>query len=220
MLNISKTQTMVLNSLVHAIILSTLIFCDVSARTLGKKPDSSCNTVAHQDVEHVTQEICSDGRTLRLGYDRGRSRINLSRDGQESVLQAIPSGYDPALVGADSLIGFLPEALQVYRKKRLILFLSPIRTSGGGGSGQCGAGTEIYLSFLDVGRANPEVRSRILIGSCRDSIELEDQDIPEGRPGEITVEDGRLVLHFSNYKNLEGRTKAEIAPDLKGLLFR
>jgi hypothetical protein len=136
------------------------------------------------------------------------------------VLRRIPQGFDPSLVGSDSLIGFLSDSLQPYKSRNLLLYVSAIRTNGGGGGGQCGSGSEIYLNVLDTSRDVPRIRSSILIGSCDESIQLLDQNIGRGTLGEVAVVENRLSLHFLNYKNLDGYAVGTVAPDFKGLLFR
>jgi hypothetical protein len=155
----------------------------------------------------------------QLKYDRKSRKVMLFFDRKGVSLQQFSKGRDPALVGADKVIGFLPDKLQVYKESNALLYISSIRTNSGDGAGQCGAGSEIYLNFLSIERKVPKVSSRILIGSCDYSIELDNQSIPDGEIGEISVERGKLLLHFLNYKDLRGSPIATITLNRKELTF-
>ena len=158
------------------------------------------------------------GKPYRIAYHRGATRIEIKSVGGKMV-SVIPAGYDPAVVGSNRLIGFLPEKLQVFKKKQVLVYVSSIRSRGGDGMGQCGSGSEIFLNFLDISKQVPKLKSSILIGSCNESIELVDQDVSKGEVGEITVVDNNLTLHFLNYKEIEGEPEAVVTPDYK-LRFR
>jgi hypothetical protein len=167
-----------------------------------------CNTALSAD--HLSPIACEQRKT----------RIVLSFDNKQTVLRRIPQGFDPSLVGSDSLIGFLSDSLQPYKSRNLLLYVSAIRTNGGGGGGQCGSGSEIYLNVLDTSRTVPRTKSRILIGSCDESIGLVGQNIGDGQLGEVSVVENKLSLHFMYYRNLEGYPVGTVAPDFKSLLFR
>jgi hypothetical protein len=116
-----------------------------------------------------------------MKYMQRSTKIVLAVDKKEWVLQKISKGRYPDLVGADSVIGFLPDEFQLYKKSNILIYTSSIRTNSGSGGGQCGSGAEIFLNFLDMTGLRPHMVSSILIGSCDLSIELADQDISEGR---------------------------------------
>jgi hypothetical protein len=159
------------------------------------------------------------GKSYQIRYNRARTRIELHFGQKEVTLNRIPKNYDPSMVGSDKVIGFLPDAIQPYKPAGFLVYVSSKRTSGGSGGGQCGSGSEIYLNFLDTKTAIPKVRSKILIGSCDESIELNDQNIVDGILGEIDVAEGRLRLHFLNYKQMEGSPTATVSSDFSALLF-
>jgi hypothetical protein len=177
-----------------------------------------CNTALSAD--HLSPIACHNGRVYRIKYEQRKTRIVLSFDNKQTVLRRIPQGFDPSLVGSDSLIGFLSDSLQPYKSRNLLLYVSAIRTNGGGGGGQCGSGSEIYLNVLDTSRTVPRTKSSILIGSCDESIGLLDQNIGDGQLGEVSVVENKLSLHFMYYRNLEGYPVGTVAPDFKSLLFR
>jgi hypothetical protein len=163
---------------------------------------------------------CQSGRTYELQYVKKSGRIVLTADGKQHVLHRIPKGYDPSLVGADSAIGFLPDALQLYKAEQILLYTSSARTTSGTGGGQCGSGAEIYLNFLDVSATTPKLRSRILISSCERPIELMDQNISDGRLEGFSVVGNRLSLHFLFYEEQRGYPTATISSDFKKLVFK
>ncbi|WP_156648919.1 hypothetical protein [Massilia sp. Leaf139] len=134
-------------------------------------------------------------------------------------MQRIPRKYDPSLVGADGFIGFLPNAMQAYKDKGVLAFVSFIRTKGGNGSGQCSAGAEIFLNFLDVRAAAPKILSSILIDSCNRPIELMDRNSSTKTLGKLSVVNKRITLHFLSYCEGEGYPIATVSADLKQLEF-
>nr|WP_314543663.1 hypothetical protein [uncultured Massilia sp.] len=140
-------------------------------------------------------------------------------DKSRTVLEKIPKRFDPELVGADEVIGLLPFSLQPYRNKSILVYISAIRISGGDGRGQCGAGLEIYMNFIDVSKAKPKQISRILIGSCNESIELEEINLSDKNLGEISVVNGKLSLRFLLYKEAEGKLVGVPSADYRRLIF-
>jgi hypothetical protein len=187
-----------------------------SANTLSERACVNSNSVLEKKLAEVA---CIEGETYKLKYDLKSRKVMLFFDHRKMPLQQFSKGRDPALVGADKVIGFLPDRLQVYKKSNILLYISAIRTNSGGGGGQCGSGSEIFLNFLSVGKLEPSVSSRILIGSCDYSIELDNQSIPDGEVGEISVKGERILLHFLNYKDLNGSPSATVTPDRKNLVF-
>jgi hypothetical protein len=131
----------------------------------------------------ISSGVCIRGKSYRLEYRQALKRIVLYIAGRAFILHQIPAERDPKLVGADAIIGFLPDELQLYKKSGIAIYTSSIRTSSGTGGGQCGSGSEIFLNVLDTTRVRPHVVATILIGSCDRSIELDDQDIPAGKLG-------------------------------------
>jgi hypothetical protein len=181
--------------------------------------ESECKDSSSSPIKALPLVACSQGTPYRIKYDEKTRKIKLIYNHKNMALEQFSKGRDPALVGADSIIGFLPDQLQVYKNTGVLLYISSIRTNSGSGGGQCGAGSEIYLNFLAVKKPKPRVSSRILVGSCDYSIELDNQNIQDGEIGEISVEDGQLRLHFLHYKNLGGSPVATITPDRKSLVF-
>jgi hypothetical protein len=167
----------------------------------------------------VTPTVEKDGKRYRIICNRAGNRVELLFDQKKVFLSRIPKNYSPAIVGSDLIIGFLPDAVQTCKSVGFLVYVSSKRTNGGSGGGQCGACSEIYLTFLDTKPAIPKVRSQILVGSCAESIELSDQNIPDGILGNIDVAEGRLRLHFLNYKEMKGSPTATISQDFTTLLF-
>jgi hypothetical protein len=185
----------------------------------GQDADQDAGSTSNSRVPHVTSTAYRSGKYYSIRYDRVTRRVELASDGQAVVLHQIAKGYDPSIVGSDVFIGFLPDSLQPYKSHGFLVYVSSRRTNGGAGRGQCGAGSEIYLNFLNTSVAIPKPRSRILIGSCDQSIELEDQDISTGSLGDIFVDKGKLLLHFISYENMKGSPTAAVSSDLTKLVF-
>ena len=150
-------------------------------------------------------------------HDRGQIIVRAAKG--TSVLKKIARGFDPALVGGENLIGFLPDALQPYKAENIAVYVSTIRTTGGNGRGECGAGGEIYLNFLDLSPASPKVKSTILIGRCEKPIELVDQNLSASALVDVSVVAGKLTLRFLFYSDLEGGPVASVSSDFKKLIF-
>ena len=190
------------------IILFVLLMMSADVHAWTASPSNlertGCGIKSSDEIRKLPPQTCVGGRVYELKYVHGRGQIILRSARRESVLKKIPRGFDPSLVGGESLIGFLPDALQPYRTKNIVAYVSTIRSTGGNGRGQCGAGVEIYLNFLDLSLAFPKVKSSILIGSCEKPIELMEQDLSESALGDVSVVAGRLTLRFLSYPDLEG----------------
>ncbi|MGZ8293762.1 MAG: hypothetical protein ACXWVG_12015 [Telluria sp.] len=180
--------------------------------------DETCRKQS-KTLPGLSEWICHNAVLYKLQFLRQRGQIVVTGSGTRSILHEIPHGYDPTLVGSEKFIKFLPKTLQVYKAHNIFLYLSTVRTNGGTGAGQCGSGTEIYLNFLEINSTHPNLRSSILIGSCRRSIELLDQDLSAGEIGAITSHRGRLHLQFVNYMNMDGYPKWTVSRDLKKLIL-
>lgn len=180
---------------------------------------SECRDQNSGSSIRVFSNACLDGKAYQIHYDRKITSVVLEYGKKKIVLQKVPKRFDPTLVGSDVFIGFLPDNLQLYKDSSILAFVSSIRTSGGNGGGQCGAGAEIFLNFLDVQKAAPKILSSILIGSCDEAIELMDQDMSKGELGELSVMDKKLNLRFMYYRGKEGSPTATVSPDLKNLQF-
>lgn len=141
----------------------------------------------------------------------------LKSKGRTHVLHRFAKGFDPSLVGAETLIGFLPNQLQPYKANKIILYISAIRTNGGGG-GQCGSGAEIFLNVLDLKPKGPTIIEHHLIGSCS-GIELENVNQYNHELGNISAESGRVVLKFASYRGYQGNPAATLSRDFKRLEF-
>lgn len=178
-----------------------------------------CSLTSPKSSRMLPLQTCIEGRIYQLKLAKANSQIVSVFGKKVTVLSKIPKGFDPALVDADDLIGFLPDEFQAYKEKNTLVYISSIRTTGGDGRGQCGSGVEIYLNFLDVAHTTPKVKSSILIGSCTKPIELLHQDLSHSKLGEIAVVEQKLSLQFLSYLDLEGYPTATISSDFKTLEF-
>lgn len=163
------------------------------------------------------QKICIARNVYALEYSG--NVLRLSYKGKRQLLEKIPKELSPSFIGAEGYIGFLPENLQIYRHEKKLLYTSVRRSRGGGGGGQCGSGAEIHLHVLDVSK-EARIISSLLVGSCRRSIELQNQDLSRNVLGDISVVSGRLSLAFLNYEKLTGSPVALLSKDMKALEFK
>lgn len=205
------------------IIRCILLFIAINTAAVGAQSfpivEQGCQSQFTPDSIGVFPEACLEGKVYRIYYRQKTTSIVVAEGKRNVILQRMPKGFDPALVGADVFIGFLPDRLQAYKKMGILTYVSSIRSNGGGGGGQCGSGAEIFLNFLNVRSPVPKIASSILIGSCEESIELMDQDISDGKLGTLAVIDSKLSLQFMHYRGIGGYPTATVSTDLKRLDF-
>ncbi|MCC4607783.1 hypothetical protein LL967_07855 [Xanthomonas campestris pv. zinniae] len=179
--------------------------------------DSSPACDKAPDLAGSTVLCAAQHGLLKLTYERASGRVMLQAPNiRKTVLETIPNAYDPARVGADDLIRWLPMKLQPYLAHGKLLYLSARRSSPGDGHGYCGAGAEITMTVVNL-RPVPEIKGRILVSSCLDNVELaagSSSDL-----GSYMVKDGKLTIAFSAYPG-RGEVVAQINDDLTGLDFQ
>ncbi len=167
----------------------------------------------------ISSTICVDGQAFTLNYAYRARRLSVSSASKRTILEAVPKGFDPEMVGAELLNRFLPSELQPYLSQRVLLYVSARRSTGGNGGGLCGAGAEVYLNTLDVGHQRAKLVSRILVASCLESIELTSDDkVPVF--GAMSEVDGRLKVDFLAYKDKPGPASAFLSENFRQLEFR
>ena len=209
-----------IRKLAFALITIWAVYTGSSLAATTNVEQAYCQGAQAASTGKLTEHLCTeDGALLTLRYNNKSGKIILESPRGRSILERIPRDYDPALTGADRYIGFLPVELQPYRRNRKLLYLSAIRSTGGNGGGECGAGSEIFLNVLDLANAHPQVMSRTLIGSCSKNIELSELSDPPGNLAGFSVADGRLHLDFLFYKEIEESLSALLSNDLKALEF-
>ena len=173
----------------------------------------SCQNNAKQ-----TSTICVGENSFTLAYDANANTISVRSRQGKTVLHRIPKGYNPTLVGAQQSIAFLPPQLQPYAAREVLLYTSARRSNCGDGRGQCGSGAELYLHALSIKTEPPKVLSSILIGSCKESIELY-----EGAPpswDNFSIINGKLAIKFLAHPAQPDRTPtATLTDDFKRLVF-
>ena len=193
-----------------------------SARAAPK----DCGSVAADVIQPTDQSLlkpiqnaCLHGDRYKLEYRR--RKIALSSLAHTWILEKIPKDYDPALVGADEMIGFLPPSFQIYAARNILLYISSIRSSGGNGGGQCGSGSEIFLNVLDLSRTRPRVIARHLIESCKKSMSIRktSEDGTSKSLGDIATRSGKVVITYGFHGDYEDDPIATLSDDFKRLKF-
>jgi hypothetical protein len=183
MLNTSKVVSKLI-VLVLSVIATTTTACAIER--LQPSCDAIKDTVTTtQSKNSISSKLFSPGRKrFTLSYNYNLRDISIYSDGKRTVLEKIKKDFDPKLVGAEQLIQLLPSELQPYLSQNVLLYISAIRTNGGNGSGQCGAGAEVYLNILDVKEKRAKFISRLLVKSCAESIEyLGNEESPPSLSG-------------------------------------
>jgi hypothetical protein len=186
-----------------------------------ERSQPSCDAIKNsvtttQSKNRISSKLCSPRRKLfTLSYNYNLRDVSIYYDGKRTVLEKIKKDFDPKLVGAEQLIQLLPSELQPYLSQNVLLYISAIRTNGGSGGGQCGAGTEVYLNILDVKEKRAKSISRLLVKSCAESIEyLGNEESPPSLSG-FSVVNNRLKIMFISYKEKEGSPAALLSDNLK-----
>ncbi|MFZ6648930.1 hypothetical protein ACO0LO_24610 [Undibacterium sp. TJN25] len=167
----------------------------------------------------ISSTVCVDGQAFTLNYAYQARRLSIGFAAERIILETVPKGFDPEMVGAEPLNRFLPMELQPYLSQRILLYVSARRSTGGNGGGFCGAGAEVYLNSLDIGHQRVKLVSRILVASCLESIELDSGDKAPVF-GAMSVVDGRLKMNFLAYKDKPGLASAFLSENFRQLEFR
>jgi hypothetical protein len=172
-----------------------------------------------RNKDGVASRFCFDKNEVSLKYFFKERNVSFSIKNKNFLLDKIPAGFNPEMVGAEKYFIILPENLQPYISRNILLYMSAIRTTSGKGGGQCGSGAEIYLNTLDLSSKRPVTLSKILIASCSKNIELMDSESPTNGLGYFSVDDGNLLINFLSYENLDGNPRARLSTNFKEIEF-
>lgn len=131
-------------------VLSGAAMCSVGA-AYAVTHDRSPECVKAPALTGDTALCTAQHGLLKLTYERASGRIVLQAPtARKTVLETIPHAYDPARVGAEDLIRWLPMELQPYLAHGKLLYFSARRSSPGDGHGYCGAGAEISVIVVNL----------------------------------------------------------------------
>ena len=198
------------------------IFISLPAIAIGAEDVCISSLKNHQMVrgkDSVESSFCLDKKAVSLKYSFKNRNVSFSIKNKNFLLAKIPAGFNPEMVGAEKHFLILPENLQPYISRNILLYMSAIRTTSGKGGGQCGSGAEIYLNTLDLSSKRPVTLSKILIASCSKNIELMGSESPTNGLGYFSVDDGNLLINFLSYKNLDGNPRARLSTNFKEIEF-
>lgn len=196
----------------------------VFAKTLNQSPPCKSEIAEAKPAEtgkntQLSKFCMPSGEAVELEYASSGRVIKFKFKNKSSIVDRIPAGYQPELVGASGLIRLLPADLQPYLGQNKVLYISANRSTNGKGSGQCGSGVETYVNVVDV-NMNPARRiAAILIGSCKKSIEIAGSEISQQNLSGFSVKDNKLSIKFLNYLDKEGSPTGTLSTDLKELVF-
>ncbi len=190
----------------------------------GASAASSCRPIPNKQLTDIGGALsvlpdpflCVGGRKYSIIHAENGRTTSLKWPGHTRVLHRVPKGFEPSLVGAEKLIGFLPDYLQTHKARKIVFYISTIRTRGGDGGGQCGAGSEIFINALDLKPQRPKILASHLIGSCS-GIEIDDSSL--NNLGKLTVANAKLHLNFIRYPKQGDMPRATLSSDFKRLEF-
>ncbi|MEY4766605.1 MAG: hypothetical protein RI907_3278 [Pseudomonadota bacterium] len=172
---------------------------------------------------HVS-ELCVDGahgqNRVKLVYDPRGGEVVAWWGHQRLRVDHFGKRFDPAWVGSEHKIRFLPMRLQPYRAQGVWLFTTSRRSTGGNGGGFCGSGVEDWLQVLQLSGARAAILARHPIASCLNGIELADAE-PFGEFHAFWVQGGQLHMQFLFHgQQPEGQLAAHLdAQDFSVLRF-
>ncbi|UIJ46284.1 hypothetical protein LZK98_04885 [Sphingomonas cannabina] len=200
-----------------------LVLCSVSGgcASVAASSDLAADSTTPRELRNgnmVSEIRVRNHGDFTLVYDRRDRTIELRHEDHATSILRIPTGYDPALVGAEGDIRFLPARLQPYIAQGKLLLTLTLRTTGGDGNGQCGAGVEEYLKVVDVSSTRPQVIASHLIGSCAEAIELDHDGGREDMLLPFRVTRSELQIRLLSYRNRDGGPfVAHLSPDFRRL---
>jgi hypothetical protein len=160
---------------------------------------------------------CASDQPVYLRHSSERRSVSISKDGRTTLVKRIDKGYTPELIGMTAFIRFLPNSLQPYTARGVILFNTVERSTGGNGGGQCGSGYELYLNAANVSRSPARVLGRVKIGSCLESTTLYDMENGPYDFSSFSVQNGRLAIKFLLLKGELEKPTALLSDDFQAL---
>jgi hypothetical protein len=212
-------------AILSALLLSLSNFSDLRATQPASSPASASDSQITDPKELdngdvVSSLVTKNGTNYKLLYEKNRGLIEIEHSSNKVVVQKIPAGHDPSLIGEEKRVRFLPADLQPYLSQGNVLLVTVTRTNGGDGGGQCGSGAEVYLKVLDIRANTPKIIASHLIESCDQSIDLTSDGNDVNKFSAFSVENGGIKLSFLSYKDLPGDITAKLSDDLSHLMVK
>jgi hypothetical protein len=195
-----------------------IIACSAAFSTQAAEPkDFGCTPSAKS--QHPGVSLCLPGKTLTLNYRERARSVSITIGGHSHRIERIDRNYGPELIGMEKHIRFLPLELQPYLSRNVVLFNTVVRSSGGEGMGQCGSGAEEYLNAVSIDGARIKVLGKVHVGSCYESIYLDNEEGKETDFSAYSVRDGRLAIKFLSYPEMKNSPTGILSKDFRQLEF-
>ena len=151
--------------------------------------------------------------TPGIKYDKKSRTISLTVDGQTVVLERLAEDEAPELVGMDEYIRILPDELQPYRDRGILLLNTTASSRCANGPGQCDRDYEMYLHAVDIDHGPPRQVSKVPLVSCPMRVQPDELNRGTGDFSAFVVDDHEKLNVFSC-----GRS-ATLSDDLSKLKF-
>lgn len=148
-----------------------------------------------------------------IKYEKKNRTISLTVNGKTVVLEHLAEDEAPELVGMEEYIRILPDELQPYSDRGILLLNTTARHPCANDSGQCDREYEMYLHSVDINHHQPRQVGKMPLRSCSWNY------IPDGLKGgagDFSVymvdEAGKLNVHYCGLS-------ATLSDDLTALEF-
>ncbi|MGW8391020.1 hypothetical protein [Pseudoduganella sp. HUAS MS19] len=104
--------------------------------------------------------------TPGIKYDKTNRTISLTANGKTLVLEHLAENEAPELVGMEEYIRILPEELQPYRDRGILLLNTAARRPCANDPGQCEREYAMYLHSVDINPPLPRQIGKMNLRSC------------------------------------------------------
>lgn len=170
---------------------------------------------------HQTASTCQKEYMINLAlaatpgikYDKKKRTISLTANGKTVVLARLAKDEAPELDGMEEYIRILPQELQPYRDRGILLLNTANRRPCGDDPGRCDSEYEMYLHSVDISHNPPRQVSKVPLGNCSKHLYPDELKGGAGDFSAYAVDDeGRLNVYSC------GRS-ATLSQDLNTLEF-
>jgi hypothetical protein len=166
---------------------------------------NQCNI---QKIKHsnkdVSDVLCdSDLGVFFLKHDVKRRLIWLeTAKTKKFPILKLDENADPSLVGEEESIAFVTPSIVNIQNRKFIGLTVAERSMRGNGSGQCGAGSEIYFVALEVSKLKIKEKTRFPIYSCIHNMYLANDGSGINRPISLSL-DNKIIFNWLTYGGYE-----------------
>lgn len=150
--------------------------------------------------------VCEDdGQYFLLSYMPKTRKIKLVGAGPRYTFgltaHALEKNANPELVGEEGSIKFITPSLVRLNNRNFIALNYSERSMRGNGGGQCGAGSEVVFSPIEVFGNKAKFLGQYLVHSCIQSLYLDGAD---GNHHSIEMNGNTVVFRWLTYQEKDG----------------